>query len=80
MDKESIKKWLVATSIRAVKTGAQAVVTLIGSDMVNIVSLDWPQILGITATMMVLSVCTSIAGVPEVESGASPLSKQLPSD
>ena len=76
MDKESIKKWLVATSIRAVKTGAQAVITLIGSDMVNIVSLDWPQILGITATMMVLSVLTSIAGVPEVLEGTSPLSKR----
>lgn len=76
MNKESIKKWLVATSIRAVKTGAQAVITLIGSDMVNIVSLDWPQILGITATMMVLSVLTSIAGVPEVQEGTSPLSKR----
>lgn len=76
MDKESIKKWLVAALVRAVKTGAQAVITLIGSDMVNIVSLDWPQILGITATMMVLSVLTSIAGVPEVKEGTSPLSKR----
>lgn len=75
MDKESIVKWVVAASIRAVKTGAQAVITLVGSDMVNIVSLDWPQILGITATMMVLSVLTSIVGVPEVQEGASPLSK-----
>ncbi len=75
MDKESIVKWVVAAAIRAVKTGAQAVITLVGSDMVNIVSLDWPQILGITATMMVLSVLTSIAGVPEVQEGASPLSK-----
>lgn len=75
MDKGSIKKWVIAAVIRAVKTGAQAIVTLIGTDMVNIVSLDWPQILGITATMMVLSFFTSVAGVPEVEEGASPLSK-----
>ena len=80
MDKESIIKWAKAAVVRAVKTGAQAIVTLDGSDKVNIVSLDWPQILGITATMMVQSVCTSIAGVPEVEAGASPLAKQLPSD
>ena len=80
MDKESIIKWAKAAAVRAVKTGAETIVTLIGSDMVNIVSLDWPQILGITATTMVLSVCISIAGVPEVESGASPLSKHLPSD
>lgn len=80
MDKESIIKWAKAAAVRAVKTGAESIVTLVGSDMVNIVSLDWPQILGITATTMVLSVCISIAGVPEVESGASPLSKKLPSD
>lgn len=72
---EDIKKWAAAALVRAVKTGAQAIVTIIGSDMVNIVSLDWVQILGITATMMVLSICTSVAGVPEVADGASPLSK-----
>lgn len=76
MDKENIIKWTKAAAVRAVKTGAETIVTLVGSDMVNIVSLDWPQILGITATTMVLSVCVSIAGVPEVESGTSPLSKQ----
>lgn len=75
MDKESVKKWALASAVRAVKTGAQAIVTLIGSDMVSIVQLDWVQILGITATMMVLSVCTSIAGVPEVQEGTSPLAK-----
>lgn len=76
MTKDGIKKWCIAACVRAVKTGAQAIVTLVGTDMVNIVQLDWLQILGITATMMVLSVCTSIAGVPEVEEGTSPLSKQ----
>lgn len=75
MDKDAIKKWVAAALVRAIKTGAQAIITLIGSNMVNIISLDWPQILGVTATMMVLSVCTSIVGVPEVQEGASPLSK-----
>ena len=54
--------------IRAVRTMAQAAITLIGSDMVNIVSLDWLSILGCTATMGVLSILTSIAtGLPEVD-------------
>lgn len=75
MTKDGIKKWCIAAGVRSVKTGAQAAITLIGTDMVNIVSLDWPQIAGVTATMMVVSILTSIAGVPEVEEGASPLSK-----
>lgn len=76
MNKDGIKKWCVAAGVRALKSGAQALITLIGSDMVNIVTLDWPQILGCAATMMVISVCMSVAGVPEVEEGTSPLSKQ----
>lgn len=61
------KKWLKAAGIRAVKTMAQAAVTLIGTDMVNIVTLDWKYILGACATMGVLSILTSLAGLPEVE-------------
>ena len=76
MTSEGIKKWCVAAAVRALKTGAQAAVTLIGADMVSIVSLDWPQIAGVVATMMVVSVLTSVAGVPEVEEGASPLSRE----
>ena len=73
MSRENLARWAVAAAVRAVKTGAQSIAALIGADMVSIVSLDWPQILGVAATMMVLSVCTSIAGVPEVDEGASPL-------
>lgn len=45
--------------------------TLIGADMVSIVSLDWAQMLGVAATMAVVSLLTSIAGIPEVDAGAS---------
>ena len=76
MSKESIKKWAIAAGVRALKTGAEGVVTLVGANVVNVVSLDWLQILGCVATMMILSICTSLAGLPEVEEGASPLSKE----
>ena len=62
-------KWWKAAGRRAVKTMAQAAVTLIGTDMVNIVSLDWKYILGACATMGILSICTSLAGLPEVKEG-----------
>ena len=68
---EYVKKWLVAACMRAVKTGAQTLVTLIGTELVAITALDWPQMLAVTATTMVLSVLTSIAGLPEIADGAS---------
>ena len=68
-----MKAWLKAACVRAIKTAAQVGVLLIGSDVFDIVSLDWPYILGCMAGGFVLSMLTSIAGIPEVDAGASPL-------
>lgn len=62
------KAWMKAAGIRALKTFCQGLITLIGSDMINIVCLDWPKMLGISATMAAVSILTSIAGLPEVDS------------
>ena len=59
-------EWAKAAVIRAIKTGAQTLASLIGTGAVGILSLDWPQMLSVTATAMVLSMLTSIAGLPEV--------------
>lgn len=64
---ESTKLWWKAAGIRAIKTAAQFGVVLVGSDMVNIVTLDWPYILGCMASGAVVSLLTSLAGLPEVE-------------
>ncbi|WP_278591867.1 holin [Olsenella uli] len=63
------KEWWAAAGVRALKTGAQALATLIGTGAVGILDLDWPQMLSVTATMMVLSLLTSLAGLPEVGEG-----------
>ena len=68
-----MRQWLKAACIRGVKTAAQVGVLLIGSDVFDIVSLDWPYILGCMAGGFVLSMLTSIAGIPEVDAGTSPL-------
>lgn len=68
-----MKEWLKCASIRALKTAAQVGVLLIGTDVFNIVTLDWLYILGCMAGGFVLSMLTSVAGIPEVEGGASPL-------
>lgn len=66
-----IKNWAIAAGVRALKSAAQAGVMLIGSDTMSIVDLDWPLIIGGMATMAVLSLLTSVAGIPEVEGGAN---------
>ncbi len=67
---DKVIRWLKAAGIRAVKTGAQTLASLIGTGAVGILSLDWPQMLSVTATAMVLSVLTSVAGLPELDEGA----------
>lgn len=68
---DKVAVWGVRTGVRALKTVAQTLAGCIGTSAVNIVDLDWPQMLGIAGAAMVVSVCTSIAGIPEVEDGAS---------
>ena len=70
MDEQAIA-WFRAAGVRAIKTGAQTLASLIGTGAVGILALDWPQMLSVTSTAMVLSVLTSIAGLPEVADGAS---------
>ena len=60
-------EWFRAAGIRALKTFAQALAAEIGSTAVSIVDLSWPQMLGIATTAALLSMLTSIAGLPEVK-------------
>ena len=60
------KKWLKAAGIRAVKTMAQTAVALIGTTLV-ISEVDWVTVASASVLAGLLSVLTSIAGLPEVE-------------
>ena len=66
---DRFKKWIIAAGIRALKTFAEGLVTLIGTDYISIVDLDWPHMLGISATMALVSLLISIAGLPELKEG-----------
>ncbi len=59
--------WAKAALIRALKTAAQTLAALIGTGAISIIELDWMQMLGVTATAAVLSVLTSLAGLPEID-------------
>ena len=65
-NKEYWTQWAKAAGIRAVKTAAETAVSLIGANAVNIVSLDWPNIVGVCATAGIVSVLVSLKGLPEV--------------
>ena len=60
------KKWLKAAGIRAVKTMAQTAVATIGTTAV-MSQVDWPVVLSASVLSGVLSVLTSVAGLPEVK-------------
>jgi len=65
------KQWWKAAGIRALKTAAQTAVALIGTGVVGFTDLDWLKIASVAGVAAVLSLLTSIAGLPEVDTGTA---------
>ena len=61
------KKWIKAAGVRAIKTFAQVAVSLIGTGMVGFTDLNWLQIASVAGVSAVVSLLTSVAGIPEVK-------------
>ena len=60
------KTWAKAAGIRALKTVAQTAVAMIPA-AVTIGAVDWKTVVGTAALAGVVSLLTSIAGLPEVK-------------
>lgn len=61
-----MKKWLKAAGIRAVKTVAQTAVSTIGVCTV-LGEVDWVMVASASVLAGILSLLTSVAGLPELE-------------
>lgn len=59
-------KWIKAASIRAIKTVAQTAIATIGTS-VAMGNVDWLMVGSASLLAGILSILTSVAGLPEVE-------------
>ena len=60
------KKWFKAAAVRAVKTMAQAGIAMIGTSVV-LEDVSWQVTVSAAILAGVLSMLTSVAGLPEVD-------------
>lgn len=66
MMKTNFKDWAKAAGIRAIKTMAQSALSLITVGNM-LTEMNWISILSISATAGIVSVLTSVAGLPELK-------------
>lgn len=65
---EKFKKWIKAAGVRAIKTVAQTAVATIGTSAV-LGEVNWVMVGSASALAGVLSLLTSVAGIPELKEG-----------
>lgn len=64
--KKNLKTWLKAAGVRAIKTLAQTAVATIGTSAV-MGDVNWIAVGSASALAGILSLLTSVAGLPEVK-------------
>lgn len=68
MSNLSNPKWWAAAGIRALKTVCQTAIATIGSSAV-LSAVDWKMVASASVLAGILSLLTSLAGLPEVDNG-----------
>lgn len=63
---KNFKSWIKYAGIRAIKTFAQAFVATIGTGAAFLGEVNWGMVLSSATLAAILSIATSIAGLPEV--------------
>lgn len=67
--KKNWKIWIKAAGVRAIRTVAQSAVAMIGTAVV-ISDVNWLEVGSAAVVAGILSILTSIAGLPEVRGDA----------
>ena len=67
MEKQYWIRWAKAAGVRALKTVAQTAVALIGTNAIGITEVNWVGVASGAALAGVVSLLTSLAGIPEVD-------------
>lgn len=75
MTKENFKKWIAAAGVRAIKTVAQTAVATIGTSAF-MDDVNWVAIGSASLLAGVLSLLTSVAGLPELKTGVETTSAE----
>ena len=60
------KKWIKAAGVRAIKTMAQTAVSMLTVGQA-VLDVNWLNVLSVSVVAGVVSILTSLAGLPEVE-------------
>ncbi len=63
---DKTKKWIKAAGVRAIRTVAQAAIASVGAAAV-MGDVNWVMVASASALAGILSILTSIAGLPEVK-------------
>ena len=61
-----VKKWIKAAGVRAIKTMAQTAVSMLTVGQA-VLDVNWLNVLSVSVVAGVVSILTSLAGLPEVE-------------
>ena len=63
---KNFKSWIKSAGVRALKTFAQTFVATIGTGAAVLGDVNWLMVLSSAALAAILSIATSLAGLPEV--------------
>ena len=65
------KQWFISAAIRAIKTMAQSAIAMLTGEQLGVLQVDWIAIASVVAMAGIISILTSLAGLPECKEGDS---------